>query len=50
MNMKNRGGREARKPKAAKNTKGKGQTPTQAGPPAAGSAASSAVGKATGHR
>lgn len=48
MNMKNRGGREARKPKAAKNTKVKGQTPV---PPAQrGSAASGAVDKASSHR
>ena len=48
MNMKTRGGREARKPKAAKNTKVKGQTPAPAAQP--GSAASGAVGKATTHR
>jgi hypothetical protein len=48
MNMKNRGGREARKPKAAKNIKTKGQTPAPAA--AQGSAATNAVHRSSGSR
>jgi hypothetical protein len=51
MNMKNRGGREARKPKAAKNVKAKGQTPPPAGSTTApGNAATNAVHRSSGTR